>query len=144
PAEPAVTPRPRGLRDAPTVVIPPMPRQRVDETSVIKRVSTRVKPSEERVPRHTSRRRRTIALPVLGLAPELLGLSAVGVVLVAIAYVGGRVGVDYAGPLYWTGQVLVYTPIVYRLLSRGLTGATESFLLVMGLALNQYLLKWMY
>jgi hypothetical protein len=39
---------------------------------------------------------------------------------------------------------VVFTPVVVRLLSRRMAGVTESFVLVMGLALNQYLLKWMY
>jgi hypothetical protein len=44
---------------------------------------------------------------------------------------------------YWIGQVLVFTPVVARLLS-GRTRPAEPFLLVMGLAVNQYFLKWMY
>jgi hypothetical protein len=39
---------------------------------------------------------------------------------------------------------VVFTPVVTRLLSPRRTGVAESFLLVMGLAVNQYLLKWMY
>lgn len=90
------------------------------------------------------RRRRLYTLPVLGLAPELLAVSAVGVVLVAVAYLGGRDQASWAPYAYWVGQVVVFTPIVFRLLSRHLTGSTESFLLAIGLAINQYLLKWMY
>ncbi|GII23956.1 hypothetical protein Pme01_35530 [Planosporangium mesophilum] len=64
--------------------------------------------------------------------------------LVAFAYAGGRTGAAWASTAYWVGQVVVYTPIVFRLLSRRLTGVTESFLLAMGLAVNQYMLKWMF
>jgi hypothetical protein len=123
-----------------------VPRQREAETELLPRVADTLAP-EPRPPsvvRHAGRWDRTVAMPVLGLAPELLTLSAIGVVLVAVAYVGGRVGAAYAGPLYWAGHVLVYTPVVFRLLSRKLTGFTESFLLVIGLAVNQYLLKWLY
>ena len=80
----------------------------------------------------------------LGRAPGVLLLSSVGVLLVALAYAGGRSGITGATVAYWIGQVVVFTPVVVRLLSRRMTGVAESFLLVMGLAINQYLLKWMY
>ena len=80
----------------------------------------------------------------LGQAPGVLLLSSVGVLLVALAYAGGRSGITGATVAYWIGQVVVFTPVVVRLLSRRMTGVAESFLLVMGLAINQYLLKWMY
>ena len=80
----------------------------------------------------------------LGQAPWILALSSLGVLVVALAYAGGRYEVRHAMVAYWMGQVLVFTPVVLRLLSRRLTGVAESFLLVLGLALNQYLLKWCY
>ncbi|MEV4640916.1 hypothetical protein AB0J80_26610 [Actinoplanes sp. NPDC049548] len=80
----------------------------------------------------------------LGHAPAVLTISALGVLMVALAYAGGRVSTGNAPYAYWLGQVVVFTPVVVRLLSRRMAGAAESFLLVMGLALNQYLLKWMY
>ena len=80
----------------------------------------------------------------LGRAPWVLLLSSLGVLLVALAYTGGRTGADSAPIAYWIGQVVVFTPVVLRLLSRRMAGVAESFLLVMGLAINQYLLKWMY
>ena len=80
----------------------------------------------------------------LGRGPAVLTLSSVGVVLVAVAYAGGRDGSAGATTAYWIGQVVVFTPVVIRLLSRRLAGAAESFLLVIGLAVHQYLLKWMY
>ena len=80
----------------------------------------------------------------LGQAPVVLALSALGVLLVALAYAGGRVSTGSAPVAYWVGQVVVFTPVAVRLLSRRLAGVAESFLLVMGLALHQYLLKWMY
>jgi hypothetical protein len=80
----------------------------------------------------------------LGHAPAVLTISALGVLLVALAYAGGRVGTGNALVAYWVGQVVVFTPVVVRLLSRRLAGVAESFVLVMGLALHQYLLKWMY
>jgi hypothetical protein len=80
----------------------------------------------------------------LGQAPWVLALSTLGVLMVAIAYAGGRYQTSYPIALYWVGQVVVFTPVVVRLLSRRLAGTTEGFTLVIGLAANQYLLKWMY
>ena len=80
----------------------------------------------------------------LGQSPAVLLLSSLGVLLVALAYAGGREGTAGATVAYWIGQVVVFTPVVLRLLSRRMAGVAESFLLVMGLAVNQYLLKWMY
>ncbi|WP_305790193.1 hypothetical protein [Symbioplanes lichenis] len=79
-----------------------------------------------------------------GHAPVVLVMSALGVLMVALAYAGGRIGTGNATIAYWIGQVVVFTPVVVRLLSRRMAGAAESFLLVMGLGLNQYLLKWFY
>lgn len=79
----------------------------------------------------------------LGWAPWVLALSSLGVVLVALAYAGGRHESGWALSAYWLGQVIVFSPVVFRLLSR-LAGVAESFVLVMGLATNQYVLKWMY
>jgi hypothetical protein len=80
----------------------------------------------------------------LGHAPAVLVVSSLGVLMVAIAYAGGRQGTAGAILAYWIGQIVVFTPVVIRLLSRRMAGVGESFLLVMGLAVNQYLLKWMY
>jgi hypothetical protein len=80
----------------------------------------------------------------LGHSPAVLMVSSLGVLLVALAYTGGRESVDGAPVAYWIGQVVVFTPVVLRLLSRRMAGVAEAFLLVIGLAVNQYLLKWMY
>ncbi|GAA2582937.1 hypothetical protein GCM10010435_70870 [Winogradskya consettensis] len=79
-----------------------------------------------------------------GHAPAVLTISALGVLMIALGYAGGRIGTGNAQYAYWIGQVVVFTPVVVRLLSRRMAGVAESFVLVMGLALNQYLLKWMY
>jgi hypothetical protein len=91
------------------------------------------------------RRRRPRGGPYdLGHAPAVLLLSSLGVLLVAGAYAGGRVSADGALVAYWIGQIVVFTPVVTRLLSRRMAGVAESFMLVIGLGVNQYLLKWMY
>ncbi|MBO3738881.1 hypothetical protein [Actinoplanes flavus] len=78
-----------------------------------------------------------------GWAPWVIAVSTLGVVLMALAYAGGRAEAPWAMSAYWAGQIIVFSPVVFRLLSR-LAGVAESFVLVMGLALNQYMLKWMY
>ncbi|GAB1691523.1 hypothetical protein [Krasilnikovia sp. M28-CT-15] len=98
-------------------------------------------PDPARAPKPARARRQRLDL---GHAPLVLVLSSIGVLLVAFAYQGGRNGADSAMTAYWIGQVVVFTPVVLRLLSRRMAGVGESFLLVMGLAVNQYLLKWMY
>jgi hypothetical protein len=89
-------------------------------------------------------RRRRGAAPSLGRAPEALALSCAGVLLVALAYGRGRTGGAYAMPLYWVGQLLVFGPVAARMLARRLAGTGEAFALTIGLAVNQYLLKWAY
>ncbi|GAB1640969.1 hypothetical protein [Krasilnikovia sp. MM14-A1259] len=98
-------------------------------------------PDPARAPKPASVRRQPLDL---GHAPLVLALSSLGVLLVAFSYQGGRNGASSAMTAYWIGQVVVFTPVVLRLLSRRMAGVGESFLLVMGLAVNQYLLKWMY
>ncbi|MEV6843061.1 hypothetical protein [Actinoplanes sp. NPDC051411] len=91
------------------------------------------------------RDRRRVARPSgLGQAPWILALSSFGVLLVAVGYAGGREQTRLALAAYWIGQIVVFTPVVTRLLTRRLAGVAESFTLVMGLAFNQYLLKWFY
>ncbi len=87
---------------------------------------------------------RRLGLPDLGTAPVVLALSSFGVLLVALAYDGGRNQRSWSMAVYWIGQVIVFSPVVARLLSRRLTGMAESFLLVIGLAVNQYVMKWTY
>ncbi len=109
-----------------TVTIPAAPRVEQPQPEVDRRRAPRGGPSD------------------LGHAPAVLLLSSLGVLLVALAYTGGREGASWGTTAYWIGQVVVFTPVVLRLLSRRMAGVGESFLLVMGLAVNQYLLKWMY
>jgi hypothetical protein len=89
-------------------------------------------------------RRRVLRGSGLGQAPWILALSSLGVLLVALGYAGGRSSNQLATAAYWLGQIVVFTPVVLRLLARRRAGIAESFVLVMGLAVNQYLLKWCY
>lgn len=74
----------------------------------------------------------------------VLAVSSFGVLLVALGYAGGRYQDHGARAAYWVGQVVVFTPVVVRLLARRAAGVAETFTLVIGLAFNQYLLKWFY
>jgi hypothetical protein len=85
----------------------------------------------------------TVAVAQLGPAPWVLLVSSAGVLLVAQAYAGGRSGAGWAQAAYWAAQVLVFAPVLLRLVSRA-TSVVEAYTLVIGLAVNQYLLKWLY
>jgi hypothetical protein len=107
-----------------------------------KRPKAAAAPDPARAPKPARWRRQPLDL---GHSPLVLAVSSLGVLIVALAYLGGRDGTaGGATALYWTGQIVVFTPVVVRLLSRRMAGVAESFLLVMGLGVNQYLLKWMY
>lgn len=90
------------------------------------------------------RRRAAAWAARIGRAPETLALSACGVVVVALAYAGGRSGSSWAAAAYWAGQLLVFVPVVVRMLSGRLAGNAEAFMLVVGMAVNQYAQKWLY
>ncbi|MEN3305799.1 MAG: hypothetical protein V7603_2001 [Micromonosporaceae bacterium] len=77
-------------------------------------------------------------------AAWLLAASSFGVLVVASGYAAGRLGLPGGGVLYWVGNLLVFLPVAARVLSRRLRGIGEALVLVLGLAVNQYLLKWAY
>ncbi|MEV6600932.1 hypothetical protein AB0M36_29405 [Actinoplanes sp. NPDC051346] len=122
--------------DAVTAIIPVVPGRKAGRFTRLIGA-----PDPGRAPKPARPRREPLDL---GHAPAVLTISALGVLMVALAYAGGRVSTGNAQFAYWVGQVVVFTPVVVRLLSRRMAGVAESFLLVMGLALHQYLLKWMY
>ena len=132
--------------EAPQMTVPTEaapPRERTVDELVYRALTRAVQATT--LPPSGDRRRQPRWRPAdLGRAPGVLLLSSAGVLLVALAYAGGRSGTPGATAAYWAGQVLVFSPVVLRLLSRRLAGVAESFLLVIGLAVNQYLLKWMY
>ena len=126
---------------APPEVVEPFQVPIVPGRPGSKRPRQAAPPDRSRAPKPARWRRQPLDL---GHAPLVLALSSLGVLLVALAYMGGRDLSTGATTLYWAGQIVVFTPVVVRLLSRRMAGVAESFLLVMGLAVNQYLLKWMY
>jgi hypothetical protein len=60
----------------------------------------------------------------------LLAASALGVLLVAVAYAGGRAADGWAPAVFWAGMIVVVAPIAYRLF-----GAEASYGERLGLAL---------
>ncbi len=73
-----------------------------------------------------------------------LAASATGVLIVAFAYAGGRSGASWSTTAFWIGQFVVFAPVAARCFFGRLAGSTESFVLVVGLAVMQYMQKWLY
>jgi hypothetical protein len=71
---------------------------------------------------------------------------AAGVLLVSGAYAAGRAGSGGSGwtAVYWTGEAVVFAPLVWRVLSRGGPGETEAAGLTLCLASATYLIKVCY
>lgn len=78
--------------------------------------------------------------------PGSLFVMAVGVLLVALADNAGRHGSTAAVWItaYWVGEVVVFAPVVLRLVTRERLADTEAVSLVLGLATATYLLKYLY
>ena len=75
-----------------------------------------------------------------GAFPMLSLCAAIGVLLMACAMSGARYVLDWAEPVFWLALVVIYAPIVVRLLMPDVARReTVALLLVLGLAL--YLVK---
>lgn len=79
-----------------------------------------------------------------GRLPETSLLVAVGLLLVSASYAGGRTADSWAQAAFWAGQLVMFLPVVIRLLSPGLTGDREAFGLVLVLACGYYATKYCY
>ncbi|MGH3887009.1 MAG: hypothetical protein ACRDSZ_10660 [Pseudonocardiaceae bacterium] len=79
-----------------------------------------------------------------GRLPETSLLVAVGLLLVSASYAGGRTAESWAQAAFWVGQLMMFLPVVIRLLSPGLTGDREAFSLVLVLACLCYAAKYCY
>jgi hypothetical protein len=73
----------------------------------------------------------------------LLAVSALGVLLVAIAYAGGRADHSWAPAVFWAGMIVVVGPIAFRLLG-GQAGYGERLALSLVLGLALYAVMIMY
>ncbi len=73
----------------------------------------------------------------------LLAASALGVLVVAIAYAGGRADQSWAPAVFWLGMIVVVAPIAYRLLGADATyGERLGLALVLGLALYAVMIMY--
>lgn len=80
----------------------------------------------------------------------LLGLNAMvmaaGVLVISVADAAGRSGSSSSAwvAAYWLGEVLVFAPAAWRLMSRAAPTETEATGIALGLALATYLVKYLY
>jgi hypothetical protein len=79
-----------------------------------------------------------------GRLPEFATVIAVGLLMVCLGYAGGRSGASWAVGAYWAGQVLMFTPVVTRLLVWKGVSEREAVGLVLALALAYQLAKICY
>ncbi|HEY1488023.1 MAG TPA: hypothetical protein VGF84_18090, partial [Micromonosporaceae bacterium] len=94
---------------------------------------------EARATRPPSGRAHVAPRPIAGV----LVLSSLGVLVTAAGYAAGRAGTPYGMVAFWFGQALVLTPVLLRVLAGRLSEIT-AFVLAIGLAVNDYALKWTY
>lgn len=78
-----------------------------------------------------------------GTLPNTLLIVALGVFLVTFGYARGREELTFGTPLYWTGQLLIFGAIAYRVLAPS-THQIERTCLVFVYAGVQSLIRWAY
>ena len=82
--------------------------------------------------------------PRWGRLPEILLLVSVGLLLTSLSYAGGRQHLAWSEALFWVGQSMMFLPVMWRLLSPGMTREREAFGLTAGLTLMYYVVKYCY
>jgi len=75
--------------------------------------------------------------------PDALLVAATGVLLVALAYARARESLSFAEPLFWTGQVLIFAFVVFRVLNPSTSPRDREFLLFL-YAGAQSMIRWAY
>ncbi|MCW2688300.1 MAG: hypothetical protein JWR37_3190 [Mycobacterium sp.] len=75
--------------------------------------------------------------------PDALLVVATGVLLVALAYARARGSLGFATPLFWTGQVLTFAFVVFRVLNPSTSPRDREFLVVL-YAGAQSMIRWAY
>ena len=75
--------------------------------------------------------------------PDALLVVATGILLVALAYTRAREGLSFATPLFWTGQVLLFGFISFRVLSPS-TAPRDRVCLALLYASAQAMTRWAY
>lgn len=84
---------------------------------------------------------RAMATPSWAGLVLALGTSAVGVLVVSLAYAAGRGGYSWAPALYWGGHLLTFIPLAAYVLS---PRTPSKWAVVVWIGLSQALTKWMY
>jgi hypothetical protein len=77
-----------------------------------------------------------------GISDALL-IAAVGIFLVALAYARGRQSLPFANPLFWTGQILIFTFIAFRVLKPTTSSRDREFLVILYAGV-QSVIRWAY
>jgi hypothetical protein len=75
--------------------------------------------------------------------PDALLVVATGTLLVALAYARARGSLGFATPLFWTGQVLMFVFVVFRVLNPS-TSPRNCELVVLLYAGAQSIIRWTY
>ncbi len=75
-----------------------------------------------------------------GWFPALSLTGACGLLLIALAYEGGRLAANWAIPLYWCGMVILFLPIALRLFSK-MPSRRERIALLVVLAMLLYFVQ---
>lgn len=81
----------------------------------------------------------TVDRPPRALAGLLVSLGG-GVLLVAVAYYGARLNQSWSEPLFWTGLLVLFLPVAFRLTGRQ-ASRVERLVLVIALGLALYIVK---
>lgn len=75
--------------------------------------------------------------------PDALLVVATGILLVALAYARARGSLGFATPLFWTGQVLIFVFVVFRVLNPSTSPRDREFLVLL-YAGAQSMIRWAY
>jgi hypothetical protein len=75
--------------------------------------------------------------------PDALLVVATGILLVALAYARARESLSFAGPLFWTGQILIFAFVIFRLLKPSTSPRDREFLIIL-YAGAQSMIRWAY
>jgi hypothetical protein len=75
--------------------------------------------------------------------PDALLVVVTGILLVALAYARAREGLGFATPLFWTGQVLIFAFVVFRVLNPSTSPRDREFLVLL-YAGAQSMIRWAY
>ncbi|MGH9066340.1 MAG: glycosyltransferase family 39 protein, partial [Acidimicrobiales bacterium] len=69
---------------------------------------------------------------------------ALGLLVIAIGYAGGRAALPWGDPVYWAGEVLMVAAVAWRLLSPRLAGDREALGIAVAFSAATYIVKVLY